>query len=213
MMKNILIVDDHSIVRLGIKHILKEIDSNITFFEADNKSDAIKALQNKSGFDLFILDVNMPEYSCEQMIELCKLKFANAKIMILTMAHESLLAKRFYQMGIDAFINKSTIDNDLKIAFQRLFENKKYYSNNFLNQIAEESLNNKRSFSDNPLTILSQKEMEVLQHLVEGKALKEISNILSAHQSTISTYKKRIFEKLNVDNLIDLYTIYNLYNS
>lgn len=210
-MKKILIVDDHGIVRAGVKILLSELIQNFQFFQASSKEEAMTILKNNNDLDLIILDVNIPNYSCERMIENCKIKSPNAKIMILSMNSESLMAKKFYQLGVDAYINKGSNDEQLKFALKELIEKRKFFSIELLTQIANETFFPEKEKS-NPFEHLSQRENEVLQYLFEGKTLQEISQILSIHPSSIGTYKTRIFEKMNTNNLIELYDLYKLYN-
>lgn len=210
-MKNVLIVDDHGIVRTGVKLLLKEVNPNLKVFTAAKKEEAFAILKEIEDFSLIILDINIPNYSCERMIEYCKIKCPSAKIMILSMNAENMMARRYYQIGVDAYVNKGVNDETMKDVFQELLANKKYYSPEFLKQVAEETFGT-NNYSDNPFIVLSQREFEVMQFLIDGKSIQETSNILSVHPSTIGTYKSRIFEKLKVDNLIDLYTLYVTHN-
>ncbi len=209
-MKKVLIVDDHSIVRTGIKLVLTEISKSIQCYSASNKEEAFAVLKEQSDFDLIILDVNIPNYSCERMIEYCRVKCPHARLMILSMNSENMMAKRFYQLGIDAYVNKGSDDELIKHIILELFSNKKYFSPEFLLQIADETFGTSAP-GENPFNSLSQREFEVMQYLLEGKNVQDISTILAVHPSTIGTYKSRIFEKLKVDNVIDLYNLYNFY--
>jgi len=209
-MKKILIVDDHSIVRTGVKLLLQEIMTNFEYFTAASKEEALAILKVHNDLDLIILDVNISDYSCERMIENCRLKSPRSKIMILSMNSETMMAKRFYQLGVDAYVNKAVKDDQLKTAFTELLSNRKYFSPDLLIQLANETFGQQVD-SSNPFAQLSQREFEVMQYLFEGKTLQEIAHILAIHPSSIGTYKARIFEKMNVTSIIDLYNMYNLF--
>lgn len=209
-MNTILILDDHGIVRTGMRLLLKELIPNLNFYEASKKEEAYTIIKEVPFIDLIILDVNIPNYSCERMIEYCAIKCPNAKIMILSMNSESMMAKRFYQLGAVAYVNKGVDDAKMKEIFTQIIQHKKYYSPEFLKQIAEESFGG--DANANPFKDLSNREFEVMHFLLEGKNAQEIAKIMSIHPSTIGTYKTRIFEKLKVDNLIDLYHLFSIYN-
>jgi len=211
-MKKILIVDDHGIVRAGVKILLSEFIANFEYFQASSKEEALKIMKDNSDLNLIILDINIPNYSVERMIENCKFYAANAKIMIFSMNSEALMAKRFYQLGVDAYVNKGANDDQLKLALTELLNGNKYFSIDLLTQLANDALFPERN-ANNPFENLSQREKEVLHYLFEGKSLQEISTILSIHSSSIGTYKTRIFEKMNTHNLIELYELYKLYNN
>lgn len=208
-MKKILIVDDHSVVIAGVKPIIQDIIPKFEYFTASTKDEALAILRDHSDLDLIILDINMPNYSCERMIENCRLKSPHSKIMILSMNSEAMMAKRFYQLGVDAYVNKAVRDDQMKTAFVELLSNRKYFSPELLIQIASETFGHSVDHS-NPFSQLSQREIEVMNYLFEGKTLQEIAQILSIHPSSIGTYKSRIFEKMQVSNLIELYKMYKL---
>jgi DNA-binding NarL/FixJ family response regulator len=210
-MKKILIVDDHGIIRTGLKIILKEIIFNFEFFEASNKEEAIEILKKTNDLDLIVLDVNIPDYSCERMIESCKIRAPKAKIMILTMNSESMMARRFYKLGVDAFVNKGSDEHQLKKALTELINNKRYFSPDLLVQLANDTFYSSTS-PINPFESLSTREFEVMCYLFEGKNIQEISYILSIHPSSIGTYKSRIFDKMKVENVIELYDLFNAHN-
>jgi DNA-binding NarL/FixJ family response regulator len=210
-MQKILIVDDHAIIRCGVKLVLEELLVSFEYYEAENKNDANKLLKEQSNFNLIILDVNMPNYSCERMIENCRISSPKAKIMILTMNAESMMAKKFYQLGVDAFVEKGADLNQLKSAFADLFAGKRYFSMDLLLQLAQNSLSPDEN-PTNPFDLLSQREFEVLMNLFLGKNLQDVGNTLSLHPSSVSTYKARIFEKMKVNNLIELHEMYKLFN-
>lgn len=206
---NILIVDDHAIVRTGIKLLLNEILREFNFYSAPSKDDALRFLKDVDSFNLIILDINMPDYNCENMIEICKIKHPEAKILILSMNAEEVLAKRYYKLGADGYLNKGADDEEIKRAIGQILSNKKYFSIEYLERLANESILGSPNL-ENPFEGLSHRELDVLKLLLEGKSIQDISKILSVQSSTVSTYKSRIFEKLNTDNLIEIYDLYKL---
>lgn len=207
---NILMVDDHSIVKTGVKLLIMELAVKFNFFSASNHDEAVLILREQERLDLVILDINIPNYNCERMIELVKLKHPESKILILSMNPEEVMAKRFYKMGIHGYSSKNASDDELKKAINDILNNKKYFSTSFLQLIANE-LGGETEKKENPFEELSQREFDVLQLLIQGKSIQEISKSLSLHTSTISTYKSRIFEKLHTENVIDLYNMFNAF--
>lgn len=205
-------VDDHGLVRTGVKLILREILNDFQFFEASSKEAAIEALKENSDFTLIILDINIPNYSCEMMIEHCRLKSPYSKIMILSTNSESMMARRYYHLGVDAYVNKSSNDEEIKKAICELLNNKKYFSLDLLMNLANDTFG-KGIDSTNPFEQLSHREFEVMLYLFEGKNLQEIAAILCVNASSIGTYKSRIFEKLNVKSIIELYELYSVFNN
>lgn len=210
-MKKILIVDDHLLIRIGVKNILDKILKNYEYFEAVNKSEALDFFRRNINFDLVILDINIPNYSCDQVIEICRMKCPSAKILILSMHSEKLMARRYYKLGIDAYVVKSADGKHLELAISDVLKNKKYFSEELLQQLASD-LFCENKVNESPFEILTTREFEVMNLLFQGKSVQEISQILSIHQSSVSTYKARIYEKLMVGNIIELYSLFRVYN-
>jgi DNA-binding NarL/FixJ family response regulator len=199
-------------VRLGTRKFLEKVISEFEYFEASNKEEAYNLLKKEINFDLIILDVNIPEFSCDQFIDICRVKSPGSKIMILSMNSELVMARRFYKLGVDAYVSKSSMDIDIENAFREVLNNKKYFSNELLKQLALDAFSAQKSY-ESPFEMLSAREFEIMGYLFQGKNVQEISQLLAIHQSSVSTYKTRIFEKLKVDNLIELYELFKTYNN
>jgi two-component system invasion response regulator UvrY len=199
---NILIVDDHQIIRLGLKILIEnEIkDVVFNFTEAGDEKSA-KELISSLGLDLIILDIEMPN---SNSYELCKKILKNKpdqRILILSAYPEKIYAKRFYSIGVFGYLNKSSDDFTLTSCIKRILAGKKYYSQNFYDVLSSDL-----SSGSNSLKVqdLSSREIQVIEHLIKGLPLKEISTIMNLHLSTVATYKSRIYDKLKITNLIEL---------
>lgn len=208
-MKTILIIDDHSIVRTGIKLICKKKFPSAVTKEADNEKSAIQMI-NAHSFDLIIMDLNMPQSDPTAIIYYIKHKLPNAAIVILTTNEETVFAKRFFKMGIKGYLNKSLSDTEIETALNQVVNGKIYISEYLKNSLAESSLT---GHTDNPFESLTDREFQVMQELLRGKSITDISDILNIHVSTVSTHKTRLFEKLNIstNSIIDLLTIAKTY--
>lgn len=209
-MKTILMVDDYAIVSAGMEFLLQNIGWPMSFCAANNRNDAMKRIQSLGNIDLVILSASTPDYSCEQLMSYCRLNCPAAKILIFSVNSEQFMARHFYKLGADGYLSKRSDDATIKKVIVELLEGRKYYSQEFLRQLAIDTLEGKQDVAKNPLQRLSNRELEVLEQLVEGKTIQEIAQAFSINASTIATYKSRIFEKLNVDNMISLYKLYTL---
>jgi DNA-binding NarL/FixJ family response regulator len=206
----VLLIEHQGIIRIGIQQILSTIATDFEIYEASSKEQAFSIIDHETNFDLILLTVSMPNYSCERMVEFAKKSCPAAKIIVHGSYNEDLLARKFYEMGVDAYLNKEFSDSQLKEAVLSVLANKKYYSPQFLNQIVDEGFGTE-SFVKNPLHLLSPKEFEVFILLAQGKSVEHIAKVYEANRATIGTYKARLYKKLKVDNLISLYRLYREY--
>jgi two-component system invasion response regulator UvrY len=210
-MQKVLICDDHSIVRRGLKNIISTNFSGFQIAETSTIKETLAYIHaNKPSyaiFDLQLSDGSMLEY-LPNIIAL----YPQLNTLVYSMCNEGIYGKRVLQVGANGFLNKNADENEILKALQYFLAGENYLSNN-LNSILIDSLRNKKTASsDNPFTQLSNREIEVTQHLLAGKSLKEISNEMKLHANTIVTYKNRIFEKFNITNIIELTNMARIYH-
>jgi two-component system invasion response regulator UvrY len=192
-----LVADDHSIVRMGIKLMLEADYAHVSIDEAENGDQIVDKI--KSGrYDLLILDFQMPDTDTFSIIDNLLARDSLLKILIYTMATEKIYAAKLLNAGVKGFLSKEAKSAELLKAVQIVLNGGKYANE----QIVDNTIGT--STSTNPFTSLSNKELDILGYLIQGKTTKEISRLLNLQLSTISTHKFRIFRKLNVDNIIEL---------
>jgi DNA-binding NarL/FixJ family response regulator len=206
----ILIADDHSIVRYGTSLVIKEVLPNGNIREATNFEQLLKLLDTVT-FNLLVLDINIPGGNNLQMIDVIRLRQPGIKILVFSGYDEQLYALRCLQAGADGYVVKQAPEGELKNAIQTILSNDKYISP-LIKQHLIKGLANPSAASLNPLSTLSNREMEVMQQLIKGASVAEISNSLSLQISTVSTYKSRIFEKMEVNNIVELVEKVKLYD-
>jgi len=211
-MLDILITDDHDIVRLGTSIIVKEAYPNARVDQAANFEQA-RDLLLKKPYHLLILDINMPGGNNIQMIQEVLSIQKDLKILVFSSYEESIYALRYIHAGAVGYIGKNSSKEELREAITTVLEQGKYMSAD-IHQLYYESLTIGRSskLKANMLNKLSNREMDVAKHLINGKNIAEVSKKLNLKSSTVSTYKTRIFEKLQIDNLPDLIDIFRLHD-
>ncbi|AXY72535.1 DNA-binding response regulator [Paraflavitalea soli] len=207
---HVLIADDHAIVRYGTSFVIKDLLPTGTIREANNFHQALKLLDTNR-FDLMVLDINIPGGNNLQMIDVIKLRQPHVKILIFSGYDEQVYALRYLQAGADGYVVKQASEAELRMAIQTLQNNDKYISHSVRQHLLN-NMSHKKVISHNPLATLSNREMEIMQQLVMGAAVAEIGATLGLQISTVSTYKSRIFEKLNVSNVVDLVEKVRLYD-
>ncbi|TDE13184.1 response regulator transcription factor [Dyadobacter psychrotolerans] len=198
---NILIIEDHPLIRMGLKILISQSDPAATITQSRTFPEGLASLDTER-FDIVILDIDIPGGQNIGMIDLIRGKQRDILILIHSGYDEQVYAMPYLQAGADGFLSKQTSQDEFDIAFNSLITKGKYASYTvqqiMLNNIGETST------AKNPIMSLSPQEMRVMQLLVEGKWTKEIAAILNIKENTVSTFKRRIFDKLGVTDLIEL---------
>ena len=206
-----LIAEDHTMVRYGTNMVLKELFPNGTISHAVNFEQLLQLLETQR-FDLLILDINIPGGDNLQMIDVIRLRQPDIRILIFSAYDEQLFAIRYLQAGANGYIMKQAPENEMKDAIQAVVKNDIYISPGIKQRLLFNS-SEKKQADNNPLHSLSDRETEVLQLLIKGTTLAAIAQTLGLQVSTVSTYKTRIFEKLEVSNLVELVHKIHLYQN
>ncbi|MBC9932527.1 response regulator transcription factor [Chitinophaga qingshengii] len=201
-MPSFLIADDHSVVRMGAILMIREVFPHADIAEAETFDEAIKKLEKQS-FDMLLLDIHIPGGDTIHMIPAVRLRQQQTAILIFSSYSESLYAPEYLKAGADGYLAKNAPPEEFKGAIQKIFRGKKYISDVLQDRLVNELLKPKNAPVGETVP-LSQRETEVMHLLIKGASAKEIKQALSIHDSTISTYKTRIFEKLQVTNVIEL---------
>ncbi len=198
-MTSVLLVDDHEIVRKGVRIILESVLPKIEVDEAETGMEAMNYLQ-KGTYDLVFLDIGLPDTEPLAFMQNMLNIYPDLRIIVFSMYPEHIYGKRVLAMGVKGFLNKREAPAVIKQAIEKVMRGEVFMTENLKNELAASFISNNAHEIDS----LSDRELEVLLLLVTGLRLKEISNKLHLQMSTVSTYKRRIFEKLDVDNIIDL---------
>jgi two-component system invasion response regulator UvrY len=197
-MSKILIVDDHSIVRTGIKMLL-EGQPNMFADEADDGRAALNLIKDRK-YDLMLLDINMPGMDCDQLINAVSGVDPDLSILIFSMNEEELFARHYLKLGVKGFLSKRSPPDEIIYAIKQVLNGKRYISR----ELAEMLSGMSELKNENPFLSLSQRELTVVGHLLRGMKISKIGELMNLHASTVSTYRTRIYEKLNIKSLIDL---------
>jgi len=202
-MKHILIADDHSVVRKGLKQILLEA---FPFAEIVDVADAEELFKKilKHKWDVVISDISMPGRSGLEVLQQIRQDQPKLPVLILSVHSEEQYALRVLKAGASGYLNKDSAPEELVKAVSQLMLGKKYISAS----VAEKLASSLDQDSNKPLhELLSDREFEVLKLLAAGKSVSEIAQQFSLNVSTISTYRARVMEKMNLRTNADL-TLY-----
>ena len=197
-MKQILLADDHSFIRLGLIQILKDEYPFVEITEvADGASLVNKVLQHN--WDLVISDLDMPGMNGLEALEKIKLINPLLPVLILSIYPEELYAIRVLKAGAAGYMNKNAAPYELVTALQRISLGKKYITAEIAEKLLHHTDSNKK-----PHELLSNREFEIFKLLALGKSLTQIAEMLSLALTTISTHRGRIITKLHVTTNADL---------
>jgi DNA-binding NarL/FixJ family response regulator len=192
----ILIADDHAIVRKGIIELLREEFSDAEVIEASNSIETIDKLR-KDNFDLILLDISMPGRNGLETLKQLRADGVKSPILMLSMHSEEQYAVRVLKAGASGFVKKDCATEELIKAVHKVMSGKKYISATTSEKLAESMYDNGDSPSHESL---SDRELQVLQLIASGKTVSDIALEISLSVNTISTYRTRILEKLQLNN-------------
>lgn len=199
---NLLLVDDHAVVREGLKFILESPtdDRRWTVKVANSGFEALDHLRT-APFDVTIVDLSMPHMSGLDLIRRIKSEFPRMTVLVLSMHAEDQYAARAFRNGANGYVTKDSAGAELVAAVRKVAQGGTYVSST----MAERVVQILRGVSEAPRhTDLSDRELEVLRRFVAGQTPAEIANELHMSVKTVSTHKSRIQEKLQLPSLAAL---------
>jgi DNA-binding NarL/FixJ family response regulator len=206
-MIKIFIVDDHEIIREGLKKILKEESDLVVVGEAQNGDEVLKNIQSID-CDIMLLDMNMPGRSGLDLLGDIKLLKPQLHILVLSIHPEDKFALRTLKSGASGYLCKDTALEELVIAIRKVYTKGRYLSTTLAEQLAFDFMPEKDQL---PHEQLSNREQEIMILLATGIKVKDIAANLQLSISTVFTYRVRIFEKLKIKSNVEL-THYALTN-
>ena len=206
-MINILIVDDHDIVREGIRRIITDANGINIKAEASTGQEALDLIYNNK-FDLVVLDISMPGKNGLQTLKEIKKYDQHLAIIMLSMHAEEQYAMRAIKAGASGYITKDAASAQLIPAIKQVFGGRKYISQEVAELLVTDLYHNE---DKQPHEYLSDREFEVMKLIIHGDSAKIIARNLSISDKTVSTYRSRILKKMNMKSTSDLiyYAIYN----
>ncbi|HWV28730.1 MAG TPA: response regulator transcription factor [Dyadobacter sp.] len=198
----IIIAEDHPLILAGIQFLLMahKPEAVITCTSDFNKT---IAMLEKRKFDLLIMDINLPGGDKVTMVHSVRLRQPDLPILVCSSYDEQLYAVPFLKAGANGYISKTAINDDFTKAVDHVLSGRTYASPEVMQHAFAKLLGSKET-RENVTEKLSERELDVAQLLVKGQSTKNIGEQLSLSSSSISIYKSKIFEKLGVNNVIEL---------
>lgn len=199
-MIRILIADDHPIVRNGLKQIICDEEDMKVICEASNGEEVFDEI-SRNEIDVLILDISMPGMGGFEILEKIKQKCPKLPVLMLSALSEELYASKTLKAGASGFINKESAPIELVKAVRKVFSGGLYVSAYLAEKLANDY---RHDVSKPPQEYLSNREFQIMCMIGSGKTVTEIADMLCISVKTVSTYKARIFNKMNFKNNSEL---------
>ena len=196
---NVMLVDDHAVVRMGFKMLLETALDIKVIAEAENGETAIKAYMEHKP-NVVVMDITMPGMGGLEAIERILAKDSSAKILVLSAHEDSVHPKRVLNAGAMGYLTKRSAAEELIKAIRIVASGKKYIEANVAQQMAIQQLSGNQS----PVDVLSEREFEVFMSLAKGKTTNEIAENLFLSPRTVGTHLYNIKQKLNAQNSAEI---------
>ena len=193
-MLRILIADDHTVVRKGLKQILLEEFSNALIAEVPDAEELIRKVMAEK-WDVVVSDLSMPGRSGLDALQQIKLSFPDLPVLILSIHPEEQYALRALKSGASGYLSKDTAPDELVKAVKKVLLGKKYISQSIAEKLAD-SISSPSS--KQPHENLSDREFDVMKLLANGKSVSDIAEMLSLSVTTVSTYLASLMTKMNL---------------
>jgi DNA-binding NarL/FixJ family response regulator len=198
-MITLYLIDDHALVRLGLKKILSRFDQIKILSDFSSAAEALKQLDSVKP-DLVLCDISLPEMDGIEFTKKAKAKHPDLKVFMMSSHKEEFYLLKAVEAKADGFLHKDVLENELIEAIQRVNQGGNFYSQD-ISQIIINSFVN----GDKPsIPQLSAREKEVLHFLVEGLSNKEIADKLFISSKTVDNHRANILKKLNLKNNVQL---------
>ena len=200
-MKRILLIDDHEVVRAGVKRIFdKQPQGTVLFGEASTAPEALDLVRAQA-WDAVVLDLSLGGRDGLEVLKELKQIRPRLPVLILSMHSEGLFARRAFKAGASGYITKDIPRSELVTAINKVIEGGTYVSPTLAEELAVDL---RRGADRPPHELLSDREFEVMRLIASGKTVSEIAELLSLSDSTISTYRARIMEKMGMKTNAEL---------
>lgn len=197
---NVLIVDDHALVRMGIRRLLDDLPDIAVVGEAENGERALDFIRTHKP-DVVLLDMKMPGIDGWEVTRRLHKSHPEVKVIAVTALSTESLPSRILQLGAMGYLTKESGSQDLSAAIRKVYKGERYLSAEIAQKMAIDSL---QAHQDSPFDALSEREMQVMLMITRGMTVQDIAARLFLSAKTINGYRYRIFDKLGIKNDVEL---------
>ncbi len=199
-MTKVLIVDDHAVVREGLKQILAETPGMVVAGEAKTGEEALEIMESQH-YDVVVLDISLPDMSGLEVLKQMKAQHPQTPVLVLTVRPEEQYAVRVLRAGASGYMTKDAAPNELVATIQKIAQGGRYISPRLAEKLAFDLGPEAKAV---PHEALSDREFQVLRMKASGKTITAISKELCINKKTVSTYRRRILDKMGMESNADL---------
>ncbi len=196
----VLIADDHAVVRRGVREILEEALLGIAVDEAGSASETLKAVRDKA-YDIVLLDISFPDGNGLDVLRQIRSHGPSTRVLLLSTYSEEQYARRALRSGAAGYLTKDRAPDELIDAIRQVAAGGKYITQSLAERLADEI---GAETQKAPHETLSDREFQIMIHLAAGKSVGEIAAELALSPKTVSTYRARVLERLNIKTTADL---------
>jgi two-component system invasion response regulator UvrY len=197
---SVLLVDDHELVRAGIRRILEDIKGIKVVGEAQCGEDAVKWCRSNSA-DIVLMDMNMPGIGGLEATRKIVRYAPDIKVIMLTIHTENPLPAKVMQAGAAGYLSKGAAPQEVVNAIRSVHAGQRYIASDIAQQMALSQLEPQ---AENPFSTLSERELQIMLMITKGKKVNEISEQLNLSPKTVNSYRYRMFSKLNISGDVEL---------
>ena len=198
---NVLLVDDHELVRTGIKRILDDVRGFKVVGEAKTGEEAVQFCRQNHP-DIVLMDMNMPGIGgLEATKKICRF-WPDVKVIVLTVHCEDPFPSKVMQMGAHGYLTKSAGSNEMVHAIKAVKSGQRYIAPEIAQQIALAQFSGRTD--ENPFKSLSDRELQIMLMITKGEKVQNIAEQLNLTSKTVNSYRYRLFEKLNIGGDVEL---------
>jgi two-component system, NarL family, invasion response regulator UvrY len=203
MLIKVLLVDDHDIVRMGVARMLADVKDLTVVGQVKTGEEAIDFVRRTQQPDVILMDVQMPGIGGVEATRKLVERFSRIKILAVSAHEEEPIPSRILGAGASGYITKGTCLDEMVKAIRLVAQGEQYFSNEIANQLARNWTNRDKA-SSSPFEALSRREMQMTEMIVDGKSNQDIADTMGVALTTLSTYRSRIYSKLNIENDVKL---------
>ena len=199
-MISVLLVDHHELVRTGIEALLNAAEDITVAGVAKSGEEAVETMATLSA-DVVLMDINMPGIggieACRRILQ----DNADVKVIVVSVNNDSPIPPQLFKLGVLGFISKESPAEEMLNAIRKVMAGDRYLSADVAYNLASRGL---PGYHESPFSKLSRRESEVVTLILQGKSIKEMSNMLILSDKTFNTYRYRLYDKLNIKNDVEL---------
>lgn len=200
-MINVLLADDHDLVRMGMRRLLDDVGELNVIAEATSGEEAVSICRDQD-VHVILMDINMPGMGGMEATKKIVQRDESIKVIIVTMNEDEVLAQRLLKLGAAGYLTKGCKITEIVHAIKEVMANRRYITPEIAQQLALAGTKNDEEKS--PFQELSERELQVMMMVLDGRKTNEISDSLCLSPKTVSTYRHRLFTKLQIQTDVEL---------